>query len=133
MQLDDFLELERAPWTRLVVIITSSYGVGQAPSLDTIDVEVELINGPEKLPPSSPPAGFAVRNPTNGPIVITTPSDLEVLGLELYDTAGRKVLVRTGGDLVNLAELPQFTDGLFWLNIYLSDGSQQQSKLLFVR
>lgn len=108
-------------------------GVGQAPSLDTIDVEVELINGPEKLPPSSPPAGFAVRNPTNGPIVITTPSDLEVLGLELYDTAGRKVLVRTGGDLVNLAELPQFTDGLFWLNIYLSDGSQQQSKLLFVR
>mmetsp|Transcript_26601 Transcript_26601/g.37467 ORF Transcript_26601/g.37467 Transcript_26601/m.37467 type:complete len:236 (+) Transcript_26601:33-740(+) len=31
MQLDDFLELERAPWTRLVVIITSSYGVGQAP------------------------------------------------------------------------------------------------------
>jgi len=31
MQLDDFLELERAKWTQLVVIITSSYGVGQAP------------------------------------------------------------------------------------------------------
>jgi sulfite reductase alpha subunit-like flavoprotein len=31
MQLDDFLELERAQWTRLIVIITSSYGVGQAP------------------------------------------------------------------------------------------------------
>lgn len=31
MQLDDFLELERAEWTRLIVIITSSYGVGQAP------------------------------------------------------------------------------------------------------
>lgn len=31
MQLDDFLELDRAEWTRLVVIITSSYGVGQAP------------------------------------------------------------------------------------------------------
>mmetsp|Transcript_27400 Transcript_27400/g.38571 ORF Transcript_27400/g.38571 Transcript_27400/m.38571 type:complete len:237 (-) Transcript_27400:108-818(-) len=31
MQLDDFLEIEYAPWTRLVVIMTSSYGVGQAP------------------------------------------------------------------------------------------------------
>lgn len=31
MQLDDFLELERAAWTRLTVIFTSSYGVGQAP------------------------------------------------------------------------------------------------------
>ena len=31
MQLDDFLELERAAWTRLVVIVVSSYGVGQAP------------------------------------------------------------------------------------------------------
>lgn len=31
MQLDDFLEIERAKWTRLVVIIVSSYGVGQAP------------------------------------------------------------------------------------------------------
>jgi sulfite reductase alpha subunit-like flavoprotein len=31
MQLDDFLELHQAEWTRLVVIVTSSYGVGQAP------------------------------------------------------------------------------------------------------
>ena len=31
MQLDDFLELEKCAWTRLIVIITSSYGVGQAP------------------------------------------------------------------------------------------------------
>ena len=31
MQLDDFLELERAAWTRLIVICVSSYGVGQAP------------------------------------------------------------------------------------------------------
>lgn len=31
MQLDDFLELHEAEWTRLVVIVTSSYGVGQAP------------------------------------------------------------------------------------------------------
>lgn len=31
MQLDDFLELEKAAWTRLVVIVVSSYGVGQAP------------------------------------------------------------------------------------------------------
>jgi len=31
MHLDDFLELERAQWTRLVVIVCSSYGVGQAP------------------------------------------------------------------------------------------------------
>ena len=31
MQLDDFLELERAKWSRLMVIIVSSYGVGQAP------------------------------------------------------------------------------------------------------
>lgn len=31
MQLDDFLEMERAKWTRLMVIIVSSYGVGQAP------------------------------------------------------------------------------------------------------
>jgi MioC protein len=31
MQLDDFLELRRCQWTPLVVIITSSYGVGQAP------------------------------------------------------------------------------------------------------
>ncbi|KAL7569209.1 hypothetical protein ACA910_016767 [Epithemia clementina (nom. ined.)] len=31
MQLDDFLELEKCTWTRLIVIITSSYGVGQAP------------------------------------------------------------------------------------------------------
>jgi sulfite reductase alpha subunit-like flavoprotein len=31
MQLDDFLEIERAQWTRLIVIIVSSYGVGQAP------------------------------------------------------------------------------------------------------
>ena len=31
MQLDDFLELHQAEWTRLVVIVCSSYGVGQAP------------------------------------------------------------------------------------------------------
>ena len=31
MQLDDFLEVEEAGWTRLVVIVCSSYGVGQAP------------------------------------------------------------------------------------------------------
>ena len=31
MHLDDFLELEKARWTRLVVIVCSSYGVGQAP------------------------------------------------------------------------------------------------------
>lgn len=31
MQLDDFIEIERAKWPRLVVIVTSSYGVGQAP------------------------------------------------------------------------------------------------------
>lgn len=31
MQLDDFLELEQCQWTRLFVIFTSSYGVGQAP------------------------------------------------------------------------------------------------------
>lgn len=31
MQLDDFLEIEHAPWTRLTVIVMSSYGVGQAP------------------------------------------------------------------------------------------------------
>ena len=31
MTLDDFLENEHAKWTRLVVIVCSSYGVGQAP------------------------------------------------------------------------------------------------------
>lgn len=31
MQLDDFIEIERAKWPRLVVVVTSSYGVGQAP------------------------------------------------------------------------------------------------------
>lgn len=31
IQLDDFLEIQRAPWVPLVVIICSSYGVGQAP------------------------------------------------------------------------------------------------------
>ena len=31
MQLDDFLELDRCAWARLTVIVTSSYGVGQAP------------------------------------------------------------------------------------------------------
>ena len=31
MQLDDFLELDKCTWTRLMIIITSSYGVGQAP------------------------------------------------------------------------------------------------------
>jgi len=31
MHLDDFLELEHAKWTRLVIIVCSSYGVGQAP------------------------------------------------------------------------------------------------------
>jgi sulfite reductase alpha subunit-like flavoprotein len=31
MQLDDFIEIKRAAWTRLVVIVVSSYGVGQAP------------------------------------------------------------------------------------------------------
>jgi sulfite reductase alpha subunit-like flavoprotein len=31
MQLDDFLELQRCKWTRLMIIFTSSYGVGQAP------------------------------------------------------------------------------------------------------
>ena len=31
MQLDDFLELKQAAWTRLIVIVVSSYGVGQAP------------------------------------------------------------------------------------------------------
>jgi sulfite reductase alpha subunit-like flavoprotein len=30
-QLDDFLELRQAQWTRLMVIFTSSYGIGQAP------------------------------------------------------------------------------------------------------
>ena len=31
MHLDDFLELEHAQWTRLVIIVCSSYGVGEAP------------------------------------------------------------------------------------------------------
>lgn len=31
MELDDFLEKSRAPWTPLCVIVCSSYGVGQAP------------------------------------------------------------------------------------------------------
>lgn len=31
MQMDDFLELKKADWTRLVIIFVSSYGVGQAP------------------------------------------------------------------------------------------------------
>jgi sulfite reductase alpha subunit-like flavoprotein len=31
MQLDDFLELKRANWTRLVIVIVSSYGIGHAP------------------------------------------------------------------------------------------------------
>lgn len=31
MQLDDFLELQKADWTRTMVIIVSSYGIGQAP------------------------------------------------------------------------------------------------------
>ncbi len=31
MHLDDFLEIEKAHWTRIVIIVTSSYGVGQAP------------------------------------------------------------------------------------------------------
>jgi sulfite reductase alpha subunit-like flavoprotein len=31
MQLDDFLEIDHAKWTRLVVIFVSSYGVGSAP------------------------------------------------------------------------------------------------------
>jgi sulfite reductase alpha subunit-like flavoprotein len=30
-QLDDFLEIQRAPWVPLIIIICSSYGVGQAP------------------------------------------------------------------------------------------------------
>jgi sulfite reductase alpha subunit-like flavoprotein len=31
LSLDDFLELKHAPWTRMVVIFCSSYGMGQAP------------------------------------------------------------------------------------------------------
>lgn len=31
MQLDDFLEMDHCQWTRLIVIVVSSYGVGQAP------------------------------------------------------------------------------------------------------
>jgi sulfite reductase alpha subunit-like flavoprotein len=31
MHLDDFLEVEHGKWTRLVIIVCSSYGVGQAP------------------------------------------------------------------------------------------------------
>ena len=31
IHLDDFLEVEKAKWTRLVIIVCSSYGVGQAP------------------------------------------------------------------------------------------------------
>lgn len=31
IHLDDFLEVEQAKWTRLVIIVCSSYGVGQAP------------------------------------------------------------------------------------------------------
>jgi sulfite reductase alpha subunit-like flavoprotein len=31
MQLDDFLELQQCAWTPMVIIISSSYGVGQAP------------------------------------------------------------------------------------------------------
>ena len=31
MTLDDFLEMHHAPWTSIVIIVCSSYGVGQAP------------------------------------------------------------------------------------------------------
>lgn len=31
MQLDDFLEYEKCKWSPIVIIVTSSYGVGQAP------------------------------------------------------------------------------------------------------
>jgi sulfite reductase alpha subunit-like flavoprotein len=31
MHLDDFLELEYGKWTQLIIIVCSSYGVGQAP------------------------------------------------------------------------------------------------------
>ena len=31
MQLDDFLEYKRCHWTPVIIIVTSSYGVGQAP------------------------------------------------------------------------------------------------------
>ncbi|KAL7474255.1 hypothetical protein ACHAW6_000240 [Cyclotella cf. meneghiniana] len=31
MTLDDFLEIHHAPWTPIVIIVCSSYGVGQAP------------------------------------------------------------------------------------------------------
>lgn len=31
MHLDDFLELEYGKWTRLIIVVCSSYGVGQAP------------------------------------------------------------------------------------------------------
>lgn len=57
MQLDDFLELERAKWTRIVVIIVSSYGIGQAPLgsyrfrelcdvwLDTYPTNAKILDG----------------------------------------------------------------------------------------
>ena len=31
MTLDDFLETHHAPWTPIIIIVCSSYGVGQAP------------------------------------------------------------------------------------------------------
>jgi sulfite reductase alpha subunit-like flavoprotein len=57
MQLDDFLELHRAEWTRLVVIVTSSYGVGQAPLggyrfRDFCDALVEKRNNKNKNNPT---------------------------------------------------------------------------------
>lgn len=58
MQLDDFLELHRAEWTRLVVIVTSSYGVGQAPLggyrfRDFCDALVEKRNNNNNNPTSN--------------------------------------------------------------------------------
>lgn len=111
-------------------------GTGTSPSLDTVEVDVELINGPEQAPGGgggTVPTSIGIMSPTNGPVVISPPASTTVQAVELWDMQGKRVLVHKGSGDLDLSQLPQFTEGLYWLNVQLSDGSQQQSKLLFVR
>ena len=68
MHLDDFLEIEKAPWTKLVLIVTSSYGVGQAPigSYRFRDFCDSLLGNETFRAPSSPSGSTSTKNLLTG-------------------------------------------------------------------
>ncbi len=91
MQLDDFLEMEQAKWTRLVVIVVSSYGIGQAPLgarrfRELIDYFIEAYTANEAIakdnttdPPNMDSSSSS--DIVNDPSTTTTPPPLLLNGI----------------------------------------------------